>query len=207
MTKCLIALCAGLVAANTFVAITALAQQPLTEERCPRMVAQDRPRIIPASFRPAALNQGEASLTYIGHSTFLIESAAGVKIATDYNDYVRPQAIPDIATMNRAHSSHFTNNPDPAIRYVLRGWGRDGEPARYDLQYEDVWVRNVVERKGHQADQPERKRERNAEEEKRKQRDKRNKGRGHRVASPRLKDSMSSTTEASAVSSMANAPP
>jgi hypothetical protein len=144
MTKCLKALCAAFIAAAAFSAMPAAAQQPLTEERCPRMVAQDVPRIIPASFRLAALDQGEASLTYIGHSTFLIESAAGVKIATDYNEYVRPQSIPDIATMNRAHSTHFTNNPDPAIKHVLRGWGRDGEPARYDLQYEDVWVRNVV---------------------------------------------------------------
>ena len=122
----------------------AQAQQPLTEERCPRMVAENRPRAIPASFRLAAVNQGEVRLSYIGHSTFLIESAAGVKIATDYNDYVRPREVPDIATMNRAHSTHYTNNPDPAIKHVLRGWGREGEAARYDLQYEDVWVRNVV---------------------------------------------------------------
>jgi L-ascorbate metabolism protein UlaG (beta-lactamase superfamily) len=144
MTKCLKALSAGLIAASALLASSAAAQQPLTEERCPRMVAQDIPRILPVSLRLAALNQGEASLTYIGHSTFLIESAAGVRIATDYNDYVRPLPIPDIATMNRAHSTHFTNSPDPAIKHVLRGWGRDGEPARYDLQYEDVWVRNVV---------------------------------------------------------------
>jgi L-ascorbate metabolism protein UlaG (beta-lactamase superfamily) len=122
----------------------AQAQRSLTEERCPRMVAEERPRVIPASFRLAALNQGEVRLNYIGHSTFLIESAAGVRIATDYNDYVRPNEVPDIATMNRAHSTHYTNNPDPAIKHVLRGWGREGEPARYDLQYEDVWVRNIV---------------------------------------------------------------
>jgi L-ascorbate metabolism protein UlaG (beta-lactamase superfamily) len=120
------------------------AQRPLTEERCPRMVAEQRPRALPASFRLAALNQGEVRLNYIGHSTFLIESAAGVKIATDYNDYVRPRDLPDIATMNRAHSTHYTNSPDPGIKHVLRGWGREGEPARYDLQHEDVWVRNVV---------------------------------------------------------------
>jgi L-ascorbate metabolism protein UlaG (beta-lactamase superfamily) len=144
MTKCLKALSAGLIAASALLASPAAAQQPLTEERCPRIVAQDVPRILPVSLRHAALNQGEAILIYIGHSTFLIESAAGVKIATDYNDYVRPQLIPDIATMNRAHSTHFTNSPDPAIKHVLRGWGRNGEPARYDLQYEDVWVRNVA---------------------------------------------------------------
>ena len=121
----------------------ATAQQPLTEERCPRMVAQDAPRMWPASLRLAAVNQGEVRLTYIGHSTFEIESAAGVRIATDYNDYVRPRAVPHIVTMNRAHSTHYTNNPDPGIAHVLRGWGRDGEPASIDLAYEDVWVRNV----------------------------------------------------------------
>jgi len=119
------------------------AQQPLTEERCPRMVAQDAPRVLPASFRLASINQGEVRITYVGHSTFQIESAAGIRIATDYNDYVRPRAIPHIATMNRAHSTHYTDNPDPGIVHVLRGWGREGAPARHDLSYEDVWVRNV----------------------------------------------------------------
>jgi L-ascorbate metabolism protein UlaG (beta-lactamase superfamily) len=67
-----------------------------------------------------------------------------VKIATDYNDYVKPRALPDIATMNHAHSTHYTDNPDPAIKYVLRGWGPSPEqPARHDLQVADVRVRNV----------------------------------------------------------------
>jgi L-ascorbate metabolism protein UlaG (beta-lactamase superfamily) len=131
-------------AALTGVPPATLAQQPLTEERCPRLVARDIPRAIPASFKLAAINQGEVRLTYVGHSTFLIESAAGVRIVTDYNDYVRPPVVPDIATMNRAHSTHYSNNPDSGIKHVLRGWGREGEPARYDLQVDDVWVRNVV---------------------------------------------------------------
>lgn len=121
----------------------ASAQHPVTDERCPRMVTQDAPRLWHASLRLAALNQGEVRLTYVGHSTFEIETAAGIRIATDYNDYVRPRAVPHIATMNRAHSTHYTNNPDPGIAHVLRGWGRDGEPASIDLTYEDVWVRNV----------------------------------------------------------------
>jgi L-ascorbate metabolism protein UlaG (beta-lactamase superfamily) len=107
------------------------------------MVAENPSRVIPASFRLAAVNPGEVRITYIGHSTFEIESARGVRIATDYNDYVRPRAVPHVATMNRAHSTHYTNNPDPSIVHVLRGWGRDGEPARHDVTYEDIWVRNV----------------------------------------------------------------
>jgi L-ascorbate metabolism protein UlaG (beta-lactamase superfamily) len=137
------ALFALLACIGTFIGAPALAQQPLTEERCPRMVAELPPRIIPASLRMAAVNPGEVRITYVGHSTFEIESAAGVRIATDYNDYVRPKDVPHIATMNRAHSTHYTNNPDPSIVHVLRGWGRDGEPARHDVAYEDVWVRNV----------------------------------------------------------------
>ena len=63
---------------------------------------------------PAALAGDEVRVSYVGHSTFLIESPQGVKIATDYNDYVKPPVIPDIATMNHAHSTHYTDNPDPA---------------------------------------------------------------------------------------------
>ena len=85
----------------------------------------------------------EVRLSFIGHATFLIESAGGVRIATDYNDYIRPSVIPDIATMNRAHSSHYTDNPDPRIAHVLRGWNPDGGPVHHDLEVKDVHVRNV----------------------------------------------------------------
>jgi L-ascorbate metabolism protein UlaG (beta-lactamase superfamily) len=112
-------------------------------DRCPGLVAADRPRVVPAGFRLAALADGEVRLTYIGHSTFLIESPRLVRIATDYNDYVRPPVVPDIVTMNHAHSTHFTDDPDPAIKYVLRGWGADEKPAEHDLTYQDVRVRNV----------------------------------------------------------------
>ena len=98
----------------------------------------------PASMRVASLEKNEVRLTFIGHATFLIESAGGIRIATDYNDYVRPAVVPDIATMNRAHSTHFTESPDPAIGHVLRGWGADGNAVAHDLELGDVRVRNVV---------------------------------------------------------------
>jgi L-ascorbate metabolism protein UlaG (beta-lactamase superfamily) len=114
------------------------------EDRCIAVASAPGFRLVQkARVETAALKPGEVSLDYIGHSTFLIESAKGVRIATDYNDYVRPAATPDIATMNRAHSTHFTNVPDPSIRYVLRGWNPEGGAARHDLSEEDVRVRNV----------------------------------------------------------------
>jgi L-ascorbate metabolism protein UlaG (beta-lactamase superfamily) len=113
--------------------------KPEMMENCPGMVVGRVPRAI-----PAALAGDEVRISYSGHSTFLIESPRGIKIATDYNDYVKPAALPDIATMNHAHSTHFTDHPDPAIKHVLRGWGPSpDQPARHDIQVGDVRVRNV----------------------------------------------------------------
>ncbi|OYU49184.1 MAG: hypothetical protein CFE31_07370 [Rhizobiales bacterium PAR1] len=91
----------------------------------------------------AALGKDEVKITYVGHATFTIESPQGVIAATDYNDYVRPLAPPSIATMNHAHSTHYTHRPDQAIKHVLRGWSREGKPPSYDVQERDMRVRNV----------------------------------------------------------------
>jgi L-ascorbate metabolism protein UlaG (beta-lactamase superfamily) len=116
---------------------------PQILESCPGLVATDRPRAVPVSLKLAALAGDEARITYVGHSTFLIESPQLVRIATDYNDYIRSPIRPDIVTMNHAHSSHYTDHPDPAIPHVLRGWAGNEQPARHDLQVKDVHVRNV----------------------------------------------------------------
>ena len=117
---------------------------PEMMENCPGLVARRAPRAAPAAFQFASLQPDQVRLSYAGHSTFLLESPRGIKIATDYNDYVKPRGLPDIATMNHAHSTHYTDHPEPEIKHVLRGWGAtpDG-PARHDLQVGDVRVRNV----------------------------------------------------------------
>ena len=117
--------------------------KPEMMQTCPGLVAARPSFLQNAALRLAALERDQARLTYVGHSTFLIESPQLVRIATDYNDYVRPSLLPDIATMNQAHSTHYTLSPDPSIKYVLHGWADDQKPARVDLQYKDVRVRNV----------------------------------------------------------------
>lgn len=137
-------LAALLALAVVFGAGSAFAQ---INDRCPRLVSSlpspFAERTQKVSLRLAQKTEPAVSITFIGHSTFLIESAGGIKIATDYNDYVRPEAIPDIATMNRAHSTHYTLSPDPSIRHVLRGWGEGEQPAKHELELGDVYVRNV----------------------------------------------------------------
>ena len=107
-------------------------------QSCPGLIASGPPRI----FR-AALPQDTAGLTFVGHATFLIETPQGVRIATDYNDGTRPPVTPDVATMNKAHSTHFSVRPDPAIQHVLKGWNPGGGPAFHDLTVRDVRIRNV----------------------------------------------------------------
>jgi len=117
--------------------------KPEMMQSCPGLVAGRDPFSAPATFQLAALSANQVRISYIGHATFLLESPQLVRIATDYNDYVRPPILPDIATMNHAHTTHYTDHPDPGIKYVLRGWAGDEKPARIDMTYKDVRVRNV----------------------------------------------------------------
>lgn len=93
-----------------------------------------------------ALTPFEARITFFDHSTYIIESSEGVTAATDYFGYAQYKGqnlIPTIATMNKAHSSHYTANPDSRIQHALPGWGLD-EPAKHLVQVEDMLVRNVT---------------------------------------------------------------
>src|SRR5690242_14348758 len=91
----------------------------------------------------AAAGQKTATLTYLGHASFLIESPEGVRIVTDYNGVHRAKVTPDIVTMNNAHSTHYTDIIEPGVKFVLRGWDPGGGVANHDLQYRDVHVNNV----------------------------------------------------------------
>lgn len=104
-----------------------------------------RPVTIPAAFSfGTASASEEVSITYAGHSTYVIETPGGVRIATDFSGIYGTNPLPRIVTMNKAHSSHFTSAPDPAIEYVLRGWDPSGAPAQHRLVVDDVYIRNVT---------------------------------------------------------------
>ncbi|MBX3583531.1 MAG: MBL fold metallo-hydrolase [Rhizobiaceae bacterium] len=88
--------------------------------------------------------EGDVTITYAGHSTYVIETPGGVRIATDFSGVYGHEPLPRVVTMNKAHRTHFTDHPDPAIEYVLRGWSPDGGPARHAVVVDDVYIRNVA---------------------------------------------------------------
>jgi hypothetical protein len=123
--------------------IPAAAQDASRGSECLAM-ANAPPRAVPVSLRRAAAKADEVAITYAGHSTYLIDTPGGVRIATDYNGVYRTGRLPDVATMNRAHGTHYTLFPDPRIPHVLHGWGDDGQPAKITLRVGDVLIRNVT---------------------------------------------------------------
>lgn len=110
---------------------------------CAPVAEGPRARAWPAVDLPAELPpRGSVEISYVGHSTFLIRTPGGVSAATDYNDHIRPPVTPTIATMNRAHSTHFSHAPDPGIKHVLPGW-KEGGVAEHNLAEGDMKVFNV----------------------------------------------------------------
>lgn len=84
-------------------------------------------------------------LSYIAHASFLLEGPEGFTAVTDYTGFLgNTRFFPDVVTMNNAHSTHWTSNPDPRIPHVLPGWNPNGpNPIDHYLELGEVLVRNV----------------------------------------------------------------
>ncbi|SDN47649.1 L-ascorbate metabolism protein UlaG, beta-lactamase superfamily [Lutimaribacter pacificus] len=97
-----------------------------------------------ASFRDP-VPDFSARITYIAHASFLIQTQGGIDVVTDYTGFIgNVDLIPDVVTMNHAHSTHWTASPDPAIPHVLRGWGETfGEGIEHRLDLGEIYIRNV----------------------------------------------------------------
>lgn len=100
--------------------------------------------VLKASFqRIAAVPADHIRITFVGHASFMIESATGIRVLTDYNGYIPLPETPDIVTMNNSHDSHYTDVVPDTIKHVLRGWDPAGGIARHNLFLKDLRVRNV----------------------------------------------------------------
>jgi L-ascorbate metabolism protein UlaG (beta-lactamase superfamily) len=123
--------------------ITPAAAEDAPRSECLAM-SKAAPRATPVSLRQAAAGTDQVAITYAGHSTYYIDTPGGVRIATDYSGAYQIGRLPDVVTMNRAHSTHYTLFPDPRIQHVLHGWGDDGQPAKIAERIGDVFIRNVT---------------------------------------------------------------
>ncbi len=96
-----------------------------------------------ASFQ-APVPEFSVRISYISHASFLIQTPGGLNAVTDFTGYIgNTTLIPDVVTMNHAHDTHWTANPDPAIPHALPGWGPFGEGVEHHLDLGEMLVRNV----------------------------------------------------------------
>jgi L-ascorbate metabolism protein UlaG (beta-lactamase superfamily) len=125
----------------TALILSLLPPLPALAAGCFAAIAGTAPALIPAAARVA--ETGAVGLTFLGHASFLIESPGGATAVTDYNGFNGAGLVPDIVTMNHAHTTHYTDIIDPGVKWVLRGWDTGGGIAHHDIKYRDLRVRNV----------------------------------------------------------------
>ena len=83
-------------------------------------------------------------ISYLNHAMFLVQTQGGLSAVTDYTGFLGPaDFVPDVATMNNAHGTHWTPAPDPRIPHVLEGWATGGTPRDHYLDLGEMLVRNV----------------------------------------------------------------
>lgn len=138
-------ICHGAIALlAVFCAASAQAQEERSSSHCIALV-ENTPGlevIHRASFRED-VPEFSVRISYIDHAMFLIQGPM-TSVITDYNGFTGPEDfVPDVVTMNHAHSTHWTTTPDKRIEHVLQGWGTGGGPIDHHLSLPDMLVRNV----------------------------------------------------------------
>ena len=103
----------------------------------------------PETVQPAKLGEGldkdHVLIRYLDHASFAIVSDDGLVAVTDYTGYLGTvDLVPDVVTMNNAHSTHWTSDPDPRIPQILKGWGEGSAPAQHRLDLGGMLIRNVT---------------------------------------------------------------
>jgi L-ascorbate metabolism protein UlaG (beta-lactamase superfamily) len=93
----------------------------------------------------APVEKDHVLIRYLNHASFAILAEDGTLAVTDYTGVLgTADVVPDVVTMNNAHSTHWTATPDPRIPHVLPGWPAEGRPADHRLDLGGMLVRNVT---------------------------------------------------------------
>ncbi len=129
----------------TLVAVALLACGQPAAARCLKNVAAGSPTIHLTRADSLAQQRivSAATLTFVGHASFLIETPQGVRVVTDYNGLNGYGLKPDIVTMNNAHGTHYTDTVEPGVTHVLRGWAAETGDRVHNIELRDLKVWNV----------------------------------------------------------------
>ncbi|MGQ4809418.1 hypothetical protein NKDENANG_02835 [Candidatus Entotheonellaceae bacterium PAL068K] len=103
-----------------------------------------RPRIALASaWRPVATGDSPALLQWVGHSSFLLITPAGLRLLTDPNALHPIRLTADLVSVSNLHGTHSTVSQVPGSPQVLWGIASDGTWNKIELQLRDLIVFNL----------------------------------------------------------------
>ncbi|WP_103255515.1 MBL fold metallo-hydrolase [Tabrizicola aquatica] len=127
-------------------ALVLIASPAMAQERIPShciALARGEPTVVPVALEEG-LEADSVLIRYVDHASFAIVTPDGTVAVTDYTGYLGTQdLVPDVVTMNNAHSTHWTAAPDRRIPHVLEGWPEGGAAAEHRLDLGTMLVRNV----------------------------------------------------------------
>lgn len=124
--------------------LTPALAQDRTPSHCLAIARDAEAQFVHQASWSAPVSRETVRIHYVAHASFLIRSHGGLNMITDYTGFHGTAPfVPDVVTMNHAHDTHWTAQPDPAIPHVLPGWGPYGQGISHALDLGEVLIRNV----------------------------------------------------------------
>lgn len=93
--------------------------------------------------RPTAEADSGVQLEWLGHSSFLMTSPAGLRVLIDPSALYPPSPTPDVVTVSNLHGTHNAVDGIPGTPRVLWGLRPDGRWNRMVQTIQDVSLFNV----------------------------------------------------------------
>jgi L-ascorbate metabolism protein UlaG (beta-lactamase superfamily) len=98
-------------------------------------------RAVPVAFHAAATPL--VTIQWVGHSSFLIVTPAGIAALTDPNAWHPSPVAPDVVTISNEHPTHNQARAVPGSPRALRGRTPAGEGVEVDVTIGDLRIRSL----------------------------------------------------------------
>jgi L-ascorbate metabolism protein UlaG (beta-lactamase superfamily) len=112
------------------------------------------PRVIPVAASTPDVTLQVVTIQWLGHSSFLIRTPAGVTALTDPHSWHTSPMAPDVVTISNEHPTHNQARSVQASARVLRGRTPDGEWIEVNVTVGDLSIKGLPSSGGNSLEIP-----------------------------------------------------
>jgi L-ascorbate metabolism protein UlaG (beta-lactamase superfamily) len=112
------------------------------------------PTLLPVSFSRPASAFGVVAIRWVGHSSFLIVTPAGVTALTDPSAWHPSIVAPDVVTISNEHPTHSQVRSVPGTPRILRGYTPEGVWTEVNATIGDLTINNIPSTGGNAQEFP-----------------------------------------------------